>query len=636
MKKEELDPIEFEDQKAPPRQIAGFDLLVSVRLLAAAACLIAGLFFPADSIVRLVFMLACFLVAGYDVVTDAVFTLVHRHTVDENFLLTLACMVAFIIRADAEGAAIMLIFRLGRFLLAYVVDRTRRSVRTSTNPCPTQATLMLDEQQSTVDVSAIKPGDTLVLRPGDAAPVDCLVTDGYSSLDTSALTGDHQLRSVEEGGTILAGSVNVSSLIQAEAINAADGSTMERICRILDDPEADKSRWEALLSRYDHLYAPIAIAVCAVYAVLLSLLSTLPVVSAIHRALVLLVIFCPAGLLAGMALTYFAGIHGAAQEGILFKSPAVMDSLTKVNAVIFDKNGVITTGDYKVDSIKTGRIDAETLLKVAAHALANASSPMAGSIVAAYGGAIDYSIIGDFQEYPDGSASVTINSIPVLIGTRSFLDGNHIAVAGADDPDTLAVHLALGGRYAGSILLSDMVRENAMEAVSSLETLGCADIIMLAEDSAAKTKGIAQSAGIGKYYSQCLPIDKLSRIQETCSRVNGSVVFVGSASADTAAFEAASAGFLLGGLGSEETVAVADVIAMDEDPEKVAAGITNARQTNGVLRQGVLLVLGVKLVILLLFLSGICSQVWFAVFADAAAGLACSLNAVRAFLKKRG
>ncbi len=632
--KKELDPIEFEERKPAGKQFFGFDLLTLVRLAAALVLFLVGLFLPTGGItgiLRLVCMLACFLLAGYDVLMEAIRALMENHMPDGNLLIVLASLATFFLRMYVDGAAIMLLYRVGKLLLEYAGKRTRDSINSAVYPKPSQCTVSLEDGERGVPVSDVKAGDILVLHPGDCVAADCMVTDGYTSVDESAITGESQLRSVEEGDVIYAGSVNISSLVQAEAVAPAAGSTLSKAAEMIFDPYAEKTVYEKWAERYSRIYAPVAIAACALFAVLLSAVGKVPVSEAIHRSLVFLVVLSPAALLAGIALNSFAGLAGAAHQGILLKGSAVMESLAEVQSVLFDQEGTITSGDYTVDVIQSERIDSDTLLKAAAHAVANASGPAARAIMSSYGGAIDYSIIGGFCEYP-GGISVTMEGIPVLIGRRGFLQENGIAVPGEDNPDTLSMHVALAGQYAGVIRLKDTVRDNASEAISRLEDVGCGEVVMLSQDSKTKTRDIALRAGISKSYSQCTPIDKLSRVQEASELAGkGKVLYVGGASADTAALLAADIGMALGGFELSKTLTDADAIGMDGNPDKVAKAIHTAKNADTVMKQSVFFALGVKLLLLLLTLFGVTDQIWFSVFADAAAGMVGVLNAIRSF-----
>ncbi|MBE6968586.1 MAG: HAD family hydrolase [Ruminococcaceae bacterium] len=635
MRKKELEPIEFEEQTGVTRTLAGFDLFVLIRLGVAAICFVVGLLFPAEGIVRLALMLASFLAAGYDVLMDALNRILRERVMDENLLIIIATLAAFVLSLDSEGAAIMLFFRLGKLGLEYVRRRSEEGLFSSLDPSPSTATVLVDEVETSVDVDSIRPGDTLILHPGDCAPVDCVVLEGYTAVDMSAVTGDSRPRSVEEGDTVPAGSVNITSLIHAEAIVSASMSTLNRIRETIADDGGERSDLEELADKYLRLFAPVSLALCAVVAVLLTFFAHLTVGQAIHRAMVLLIIVSPGGALAGLALSYFTGLTGAANQGVLLKGNAVLENLARCKAVIFDKDGTISTGGYGVDSVDSPHMDAGILLKAAAHAAANASSASARAIVSAYGGAIDYSVISNFTEYHEG-IRVDIEGIGVLMGSLDFLIDSGVDVENALEAEEPAMHIALGGRYAAVIRFNDILQEQAPLAVSLLEELNMEDIILLSADSIDKTRSLAHMSGIAKYYSRCLPMDKLSRVQEMCERTRGSgTLYVGSALTDSAMLSAADVGMILGGFDAGENGKISDVLALDNNVYKVPLAVGAARKTARVCREGLVFVLGVKALLLLLGLFGVTNALWFTALVDACAGIGCALNAVRAFPVKK-
>lgn len=635
MRKKELEPIEFEEQTPVGKTVAGFDLMVLIRLGVAAVCFVVGLFFPEDGILRLVFMLASFLAAGYDVLMDALSRILHDRTIDENLLITFATLAAFVLSLDSEGAAIMLFFRVGKLGLEYVCRRSEKALQDTLDPCPASVTLLIDEMEKPAETESIRAGDTLILHPGDCTPVDCVVLEGYTAVDMAATTGDGRPHSVEEGDTIPAGSINISSLIYAEAMAPASASTLARVREGISDENSEHSALQELADKYLRYFPPVTLALCAVVAVLLTFFAHLTVGQAVHRALVLLIVASPGGALAGLALSYFTGLSGSASQGVLIRGSGVLESLARCKAVIFDKDGTISTGGYGVDSVDSPRMDAAILLKAAAHAAANASSASARAIVSAYGGAIDYSVISNFTEYRDG-ISVDIEGIAVLMGSLDFLLESGVNVENALEADEPAMHIALGGRYAAVIRFNDILQEQAPLAVSRLEELNMEDIILLSADSIDKTRSLAHMSGIAKYYSRCLPMDKLSRIQEMCERTRGSgTLYVGSGLTDAAMLSAADVGMVLGGFDTGDVGRSADVLALDSNVYKVPQAVETARKTARVCREGLIAVLAIKAILLLLGLFGVTNALWFTTLVDGCAGIGCALNAVRAFPVKK-
>lgn len=635
MRKKELEPIEFEEQTGASKKVAGFDVFVLVRVGVAALCFLIGLFFPEEGIVRLAFMLASFLAAGYDVLMDALNRFMSDHMVDENLLITVATVAAFALSLDSEGAAIMLFFRVGKLGLEYICRRSKDAVFLALDPSPSVISLLVDEVETQAEADSIRPGDTLVLHPGDCTPVDCVVLEGYTAVDMSAVTGDSRPCSVEEGDTVPAGSINISSLIYAEAIAPPAMSTLHRVREVICDETGERSTLEELTEKYLRYFAPATLALSVVFAVLLTLFAHLTVGQAVHRALVLLVVASPCGAVAGLGLSCFTGLAGAASQGVMIRGSAAAERLGRCRAVVFDKDGTISTGGYGVDSIDSPKMDAAILLKAAAHAAANASSAAARAIVSAYGGAIDYSVISNFTEYPEGM-SVDIEGIGVLMGSLNFLIDSGVDVENALEAEEPAMHIALGGRYAAVIRFNDILQEQAPLAVSRLEELNMEDIVLLSADSIDKTRSLAHMSGIAKYYSRCLPMDKLSRVQEMCERTRGSgTLYVGSATADAAMLGAADVGMILGGFETGDVGRSADVLALDGNVYKVPVAVDASRKTTRISQEGLILVLAVKAVLLVLGLFGVTNALWFTALVDACAGMGCALNAVRAFPIKK-
>lgn len=635
MRKKELEPIEFEEQSGETKKIAGFELFMLIRLGIAVLCFVIGLIFPAEGVLRLVFMLASFLAAGYDVLMEALHKLVQERRLDENFLITLASLAAFVLSLDSEGAAVMLFFRLGKLGLEYAKRRSEESLLSELNPCPTTVSLLVDEMETQADSHSIRAGDTLILHPGDCTPVDCVVLEGYTAMDMSAVTGDSRPCSVEEGDTVPAGSVNISSLIYAEAMAPVAMSTLSRVRDAITDEGAERGALQELADKYLRYFAPAVLAAALVFAALLAFFAHLTVGQAVHRALVFLVVASPSGALAGLALSYFTGLSAAATKGVLIRGSGVLESVGRCKAVIFDKDGTISTGGYGVDSVDSPKMDAAILLKAAAHAAANASSAAARAIVNAYGGAIDYSVISNFTEYHDG-IRVNIEGISVLMGSLDFLAESGVDLENALEAEEPAMHIALGGRYAAVIRFNDILQEQAPLAVSHLEELNMEDIILLSGDSIDKTRSLAHMSGIAKYYSRCLPMDKLSRVQEMCERTRGSgTLYVGSGLTDAAVLGAADVGMVLGGFETGEIGRSADVLALDSNVYKVPQAIAVARKTARVRREGLLLVLAVKALLLLLGIFGVTNALWFTALVDGCVGIGSVLNAVRAFPVKK-
>ena len=606
-------------------------LVLLVRLVLAAVLFFAGLFVPLEARWKLLLMLISFVVSGYDVVVNGVMRLFSDHVFDEQLMITIAAIAAFVIGAGYEGAAVMLIFRVGLLLRDYAARRTRSCVRDALGLYVDGTVNLIDEQgERTVDVGSIQTGDILALRPGETVLVDCVVTEGSAMVDPSALTGDPGSRRVEAGGLLYSGYVITGGSVKARAGDEAANSVAARALRLTSEETAENGSAQLLIDKIARIYAPFALGVGVLIALVLLIFTDSTVSDAVHRALVLLIVTCPGTLLFSIPVTYFAGLNGALHQGVLIKGAGVMDAVNKAKAVIFEKDGTITTGKYRVVSIKSDRMDPNVLLKVAAHAEAGAHSAMAQSIANAFEGIIDHSIIQDFTESPEGNVTASIDGITIAMGSRSFLLEQGVTLKEEDD-GSLSVYMALEGQYAGRIVLADTVRDDASATVLDLEAAGC-DSIMLTSDSEDKARGLANSVGVREFRAQCTPLDKIACVREIKDRYpTDTLLYLGDGNSDAAALDEADIGVALNGLTSDGSMESGDVVIMDNEPGKTALAIGAARSTQTIVRQNLILAGAVKFLLLILALLGVTYQLWFASFMDAAVCLACVLNAIRAF-----
>ena len=629
MRKAEVNPIEFETNHAQKRQILGIELFCFIRLAAALLSFAVGLFFRAGSMAQMLLMLLCFLLAAYDVVMKTVEDITLHHSFTMEPLVLLASLAAFVVRLEVDGAALMFLYRVCSLALSYAVERTESMVRAAVDVRPATVCIMEDETESIVERDEVRPGDTVILEGGMVAAVDCLVVEGSGSVDDAALSGSHFARTVSEGDTIPAGATILTGNLLAEAMAPASASLLERSWEAGRDPENERGRAERWAELYARFFAPVAVALGALITVLLNVIGRCSVSNAIHRALCVMILLNPAGLFAGLTMTARVGIGGAMSRGVLFKGINALERAADPAAVLLDKNGTVTTGRYRVEAVRAQKLDSDTLLKAAAHAAANADTALARAVVDAYTDQVDYSIIGNFVEYPDG-LSVEMKGIPVLLGQRAFLLERGVTIPEGEE-NGMELHVAFAGRYAGSILLSEMPRPAVAQAVDELHALGCGDVVLLSEDSSEKTHGLARLCGIEMYYSNCSDSQKLARVEEFRNRSGkGSTVYVGALECDRACLSSADLGVVLGDLDSP-CAADAQLLLTGGDLNGLCEAVRSARLIRSIFLQGVGAVLGVKLILLLLALFGISSQLWFDVLLDGCVAIGAVLNAVRAF-----
>ncbi len=606
----------------------GVSKTIFLRLLFSAALLCAGLFLPENSL-TVFLMLFSFLISGYDVIARAAVRLVKEKVLGEELLITLVGVLAFTINESYEAAAVMLIYQIGYVLRAYAVELTRGSLRDRIDPYPSEVTLQQGESTVSVAPEQIQPGDVLLLQAGERVPVDCTVLGGSSEVEMAGLLGHSQRRTVEAGAAVPAGAVNITSSLRVLAEKSADRSILSQILDIASDEELCHGSTEEDVERYASVYAPFALGLSILMALLLLIFTRSSTEAAIHRALVLLIASCPTAFLVPIPLIYLAGLYRSVQKGVLIKGSTVLDAVAGAGAVILDKDDMLTTGLYRVMSVKSDKMDPNVLLSVAAHAQSRSDSPIAATILNAYEGIIDPSLIAAFQE-EDGGVSAIINDVIITMGSREFLQGKGIETEDLSEGN-LAVYMALNGQYAGCILLSDLIREDAPAAVMSIESTG-ADCILLSEDSEERTQATATAAGIREYYAQCMPLDRLEKIQEIKERFpSNSVLYLGTGVNDSASLSASDVGVCVDGLSLSAARETGSVVVMDKSGAPLADAIDTARSTRKVIRETLTVILLMKVAVFALSLFGIAYQLWFAMLVDVVASITGVLLSTKIF-----
>ena len=606
------------------------DYLLAVRLIAAAVLFALALLLHASNGWKLALLLLSVAAAGYDVVIEAVQSVLHKHILDENLLMVVAALAAFLIGEAHEGAAVIILFQFGELLQSYAVGRARQSVLDSFGEKPETVTVVRGGKEFTLGVQDVAVGETVVIRPGERAAFDCRVLYGESTLDLSALTGESLPVRAEFDDLILSGSVNLTGVLHAAVEKPADESTAARILRLVQSENAKKSETERFITRFAKVYTPVVLVLAVLAAVLLPVLTELRFAESIHRALVFLVISCPCALVLSVPMAYFAGIGGAARHGIVFKSAAAVDTAAAAGCVVFDKTGTLTNGKLRVCAVRSTKTDSDMLLRIAAHAEAYSNHPAAKSIVAAYPGTLQLELVNGFQEYPGRGVRVQVGSIPVLAGSAVFLAEMDAPVPGDELADGITVYVAVGGRYAGRIQLGDDLRENAAKAVDRLSLCGCRTAMITGDNETAAQRAAAQLQ-IEEVYASCLPENKAELVRTIREGVPAkqTTLFVGEGMNDAPALLASDLGIAMGGLGSDAAIEAADAIILDDEPMKVPGMIRISRFVRQIVRQNICFALGVKLIVLILAVFG-CAAMWMAVFADVGAALLTVLNAIRA------
>ncbi len=575
-------------------------------------------------------LIPAYLLSGWTVLKAAGRNILRGQWLDENFLMTIATLGAIAIHQLPEAVAVMLFYRIGELFQEYSVGRSRRSIKALLEVRPDTANLKLNGTVQQVAPETVKVGDLILVKPGEKVPLDGEILEGNSQVDTSALTGESVPRTVKPGDPILAGMINKSGVLTIQVTKLFGESSIAKILDLVENATSKKAATEKFITRFARYYTPVVV----VLSLLVALLPPLLIPGATHaewiyRALVLLVISCPCGLVISIPLGYFGGIGGAAKRGILVKGSTFLDTLTAVQTVVFDKTGTLTQGVFKVTEVvtKNGFSQAE-LLTLAAQAESHSSHPVAQSIREAYGQPIAESEVTDYEEIAGHGIRAVVQNRIVLAGNDRLLHRENI------DHDTCYVegtvlHLAVDQCYAGYILIADGLKADAVQAIRDLKRVGVERTVMLTGDNEAVAQGVAKRLGLDDYKAELLPEDKVDAIEQLMSRSHkGKIIFVGDGINDAPVIARADVGMAMGGLGSDAAIETADVVIMTDRPSKVAEAIQVARKTRQIVVQNIVLAMVVKGLFILIGMLGI-ATLWEAVFADVGVALLAILNATR-------
>ena len=583
-------------------------------------------------------LIPAYLISGWSVLTSAGRNILRGKIFDENFLMTIATIGAIAIHEIPEAVAVMLFFQIGELFQGFAVGRSRRSIKALLEVRPDTANLIIDGVVREVDPEKVEVGDTIVIKPGEKVPLDGEILSGSSQVDTSALTGESVPRTVRKGETILAGVINQTGSLTVRVTKLFAESSIAKILDLVENASSKKAPTEKFITRFARYYTPVVVFLSLAVAILPPLL--IPDQTSelwVYRALVLLVISCPCGLVISIPLGYFGGVGGAAKRGILVKGSTFLDALTDVRTVIFDKTGTLTEGVFQVTQIApyNGYSEKE-VLTTAAIAESQSNHPVARSIVEAYDngiGASDITLtnsdVTDYEEIPGHGIRAKVRGMEVFAGNDRLLHKANI------DHDTCnvegtVVHLAIDGKYAGYILIADRIKSDAREAIARLKKAGVTETVMLTGDNRVVARNVADKLGLDTYKAELLPEDKVEAIEQYLlkSDKKSKVAFVGDGINDAPVIARADVGMAMGALGSDAAIETADVVLMDDAPSKVAEAIVIARKTHSIVWQNIILAMAVKALFILLGAIGL-ATLWEAVFADVGVALLAIFNASR-------
>jgi Cd2+/Zn2+-exporting ATPase len=596
---------------------------------------------PANKYVLIALYIAAGLAAGWRVLYKAVLNIKGGRVFDENFLMSIAAIGAFLIGEYPEGVAVLLFYGIGELFENYAVNKSRKSISSLMELRPDHANLMKDGELLEVSPEDVHAGDIIAIKPGERVPLDAVVVEGSSMLDMSALTGESVPREVEAGGVLLSGSINISGLLIAKVTEEYEQSTVSKILDLVENSLARKSRSERFITKFARYYTPVVVGLAALLAVVPPLL--VPGQSFgewLSRALVFLVISCPCALVISVPLGFFGGIGGASGQGILMKGSNSLEDLAKAEIVIFDKTGTLTKGVFNVNEIRAVELAAEELLELAAHAESFSDHPVSQSIIRAYSGETDRDRISDVEELPGHGVRSVVDGKAVLVGNTRLMDKYGIVrqelFDSTESRAAAVIHVAVEGRYAGAILIADELKVDAAETISLLKNRGVRKTVMLTGDVREAGDLAASKLGVDEVYTELLPVDKVNIVESLYGVVSesGKIAFVGDGINDAPVLARADIGIAMGGLGSDAAIEASDVVIMTDEPIKVVEAISISKRTTRIVRQNIVFSLGTKGLVLVLAAAGLASM-WVGVFADVGVTVLAILNSLRALRTKK-
>ena len=611
------------------------------RILIAAAMLIALKLIPVTGILQLALYLVVYGIIGYDILKKAWKGILNRQVFDENFLMAVATIGAFALAIYersgdyVEAIAVMLFYQVGELFQSYAVGKSRRNISALMDIRPDYANIERDGQLEKVAPDEVEIGSVIVVQPGEKVPLDGVILSGTSSLNTSALTGESLPRDAKEGDEVISGCINMTGVLRIQTTKEFGESTVSKILELVEDSSSHKSKSEAFISKFARVYTPAVCYSALALAILPPVVRLLTGNSAqwgewIYRALTFLVISCPCALVISIPLSFFAGIGGASKEGVLIKGSNYLETLSQVKTVVFDKTGTLTQGVFEVSGVHHNEMEDEKLLEYAALAECASSHPISKSLQRAYGKEIDRDRVSDIQEISGKGISAKVDGHDVLAGNSKLMELNRIAFIDCHSVGTI-IHMAIDGEYAGHIVISDVVKPHAKEAIERLKHSGVEKTVMLTGDTQRVAEQVARDLGVDEVHSDLLPADKVAQVEKLLAAKGDrdKLAFVGDGINDAPVLSRADIGIAMGAMGSDAAIEAADVVLMDDDPMKIAKAIRISRKCIGIVYQNIVFALVVKFACLALGALGI-ANMWVAIFADVGVMVLAVLNAIRA------
>ena len=610
-----------------------------IRIIIAAVLIVVFSLLPAEGYLRFGLFMIPYLVIGYDILKKAFKGILNKQVFDENFLMAVATVGAILLGDYSEGVAVMLFYQIGELFQSYAVGKSRRNISELMDIRPDYANIEKDGTLEQVDPDEVEIGTIIVVQPGEKVPIDGVITEGTSTLNTSALTGESLPRDAKAGDEVISGCINMTGLLKIRTTKEFGESTVSKILELVENSSSRKSKSENFISKFAKYYTPAvcygALALAFIPPIVLLIMGK-PAMWGdwIYRALTFLVISCPCALVISIPLSFFAGIGGASNQGILVKGSNYLETLAQTKYVVFDKTGTMTQGVFEVSGIHHNEVPDEKLLEYAALAECSSSHPISKSLQKAYGKPIDRNRVTDIEEISGNGVIAKVDGISVAAGNTKLMNRLGIAYQDCHHVGTV-VHMAIDGKYAGHILISDIIKPHAKEAIAELKKAGISKTVMLTGDSKRVADQVAEELGIQEVYSELLPADKVSRVEELLNQKSekDKLAFVGDGINDAPVLSRADIGIAMGALGSDAAIEAADIVLMDDDPLKISKAIKIARKCIRIVYENIYFAIGIKVLCLILGALGI-ANMWVAIFADVGVMILAVLNAIRTLFVK--
>ena len=601
------------------------------KIIAAAVLFAVAFMLPVSGYWRLAVWSAAYLIVGLPIVRKAFRNIGHGQVFDENFLMTAATAGAFALGEYSEGVAVMLFYQIGELFQSYAVNKSRKSIAALMDIRPDYANIERDGKVVRVSPEDVRPGEDIIVIAGEKIPLDGRIVEGYSLIDTAAITGESVPREAAVGDEVISGCINLNGRLKIKVTRDFGQSTVAKILDLVENASSPKASVENFITRFARYYTPAVVFLALAIAVLPPLLVDGAAFSDwLYRALTFLVISCPCALVISVPLGFFGGIGAASRNGILVKGSNYLEALAATEIAVFDKTGTLTKGCFEVSRVQGEGIDDDTLLETAAFAGGNSTHPVSQSIRKAYGKEIDLRRVADFEELPGRGIKATIGGKTVLLGNKKLLDEYGIKFNPVNGAGTV-VYIAAGGIFRGFILIADEIKPDAPAAIAALKKAGIRETVMLTGDNAAVAENVAQTLGLDKFFANLLPAQKVEKVEALMKDKSdgGKLIFAGDGINDAPVLALADIGIAMGGVGSDAAVEAADIVIMTDEPSKIAQAIKISQRTLRIVRQNIVFALGVKFWVLLMGAEGLATM-WDAVFADVGVSVIAIINSMRA------